>query len=135
MKVFLKKVLIVLMIVIVLLPTLFSGMALADSNVNLTIERAGNYVANFAINFYENWSSENYENVTGTYAANSGNVEGTGEFIWPVPDSGRITGHYGYESGHTSDFHDSIDIAAPMGTTIVAADSGTIVEVRMRLPS
>lgn len=52
-----KKLLIVFMIVTALLPSLFSGMSYAaDDTVYLTVERAGNYVANFAINFYENWS-------------------------------------------------------------------------------
>lgn len=60
-KLFLKKLVVVLMIITVLLPSLFSGMVLADEDedeVHLTVERAGNYVANFAINFYENWSNE-----------------------------------------------------------------------------
>ena len=52
-----KKLLIIFMIVTALLPSLFSEMSYAaDDTVYLTVERAGNYVANFAINFYENWS-------------------------------------------------------------------------------
>lgn len=63
MKVFFKKLLLIILLVCILVPSLFSGFALAaEDNVDmvLTKERAGNYAANFAINFYENWSSISY---------------------------------------------------------------------------
>lgn len=49
----------------------------------------------------------------------------TGTFIWPL--SGTITSEFGYRSifGGTS-FHSGLDIAAPYGTTISAADGGTV---------
>lgn len=50
----------------------------------------------------------------------SGN--GTGKLVWPV--RGVITSYYG---ARRRDFHQGIDIAAPTGTSIVAADSGTVV--------
>ncbi len=57
-KIQLKRLLIINLIICILLPSLFSGIAFAETYVaNLTTERAGNYAANFAINFYENWSS------------------------------------------------------------------------------
>jgi len=47
----------------------------------------------------------------------------SGKFIWPVPNSHRISSGYGYRG---REFHAAIDIAAPYGTPIVATDAGTI---------
>jgi len=49
-------------------------------------------------------------------------VSGTGQFMWPT--SGTISSNYGLRNGRQ---HQGIDISAPHGTTIVAADSGTVV--------
>jgi murein DD-endopeptidase MepM/ murein hydrolase activator NlpD len=53
-------------------------------------------------------------------------AHGSGRMIWPL--QGRITSSYGayrrYMRGH---FHTGIDIAAPYGTPIMAADSGEII--------
>lgn len=83
-KEIMKKVLVVFMIICALLPTLFSGIVFADDNNNLTTERAGNFAANFAINFYENWSSvstvEVQGNVTsGTTGGNQGILDAANE--------------------------------------------------------
>ena len=64
MKSILKKLIVILLIICILIPSLFSGFVLADG-VLLTQERAGNYAANFAINFYDNWSSISFEVVNG----------------------------------------------------------------------
>lgn len=48
-----------------------------------------------------------------------------GYFIWPV--YGRITSYFGYRSIFgTYSYHSGIDIATSYGTTIVAADGGTV---------
>ncbi|MCI8537174.1 MAG: M23 family metallopeptidase [Oscillospiraceae bacterium] len=49
----------------------------------------------------------------------------TGSFAWPV--SGRITSNFGYRYifGSTS-YHSGLDIAVPYGTSIRAADGGTV---------
>lgn len=60
MKLILKKFIIILLIICILISSLFSGFVLADE-VPLTQERAGNYAASFAINFYDNWSSISFE--------------------------------------------------------------------------
>jgi hypothetical protein len=53
-----KKILIIFMIICTILPSLVSPIVLAaEDEVILTQERAGNYAASFAINFYNNWSS------------------------------------------------------------------------------
>lgn len=46
---------------------------------------------------------------------------GSGRFIWPVEDGGEITPGRGF-----SEWHTGIDIAADLGTNILAADSGIV---------
>lgn len=59
-----------------------------------------------------------------------GSVTPTGTFQWPVPSSHTITSNYGYRihpiSG-TKKLHAGIDIGAPGGSNIIAADSGTVI--------
>lgn len=64
-KIALKRILIMFIIICNLFPMLFSGATYADENGttpvdmnSVTIERLGNYVSNFGINFYKNWSSD-----------------------------------------------------------------------------
>lgn len=57
-------------------------------------------------------------------------VPSSGKFAWPVPSSGRITSGYGYRIHpifKVNKMHTGIDIAAPSGTPIVAAESGTVI--------
>lgn len=46
---------------------------------------------------------------------------GTGRFIWPVENGGEVTPGRGFSSWHTG-----IDIHAPSGTNILAADNGVV---------
>ncbi len=53
--------------------------------------------------------------------------QGAGAFSWPV--SGTITSPFGWRSnpfGGAPEFHQGLDIAAPTGTTVTAAASGTV---------
>ena len=54
--------------------------------------------------------------------------QSTGNFIWPL--NGRLTSRFGYRRhplwGGTR-FHNGLDIAAPFGTRIVAADGGEVI--------
>lgn len=52
-----------------------------------------------------------------------------GQLAWPVPDSGIITSEFGYRIDPIAKkrkLHAGMDIAAPNGTTIVAADDGVV---------
>lgn len=51
---------------------------------------------------------------------------GTGSFIWPVPAYRHISRWADFRPGNN--YHRAVDIAAPYGTEIYAADAGTVVE-------
>lgn len=54
---------------------------------------------------------------------------GTGRFLWPCPASSRITSPYGYRIHpvyKTKKFHAGIDVGAPYGSNIIAAEAGTV---------
>jgi murein DD-endopeptidase MepM/ murein hydrolase activator NlpD len=60
----------------------------------------------------------------------AGGIEsgGPGMFSWPV--TGTITSPFGWRSnpfGGGPEFHQGLDIAAPMGTTVTAAAAGTVI--------
>lgn len=58
---------------------------------------------------------------------------GSGVFTWPLSISGTLTSDYGYRihpiSGKRK-MHTGIDLAAPAGTPILAAESGTVIRVQ-----
>ncbi|OAT85196.1 hypothetical protein A6M21_06510 [Desulfotomaculum copahuensis] len=57
----------------------------------------------------------------------SGAPAPSGGWVWPVPASHVISSGYGWRSiMGFREFHDGIDIAAPDGTPIVAANSGVV---------
>jgi murein DD-endopeptidase MepM/ murein hydrolase activator NlpD len=51
-------------------------------------------------------------------------VLGRGPFLWPVPDSFRITSKFGPRG---RSFHTGVDIGVDSGSTVLAADDGTVV--------
>ncbi len=55
------------------------------------------------------------------------NVSG---YCWPLPVAGTITSHFGYRNAPTagaSTYHKGIDISVPVGTKVLASQSGTVV--------
>ena len=73
--------------------------------------------------FYKAWENRNRGDVS-KYMS----VKSTGEFIWPT--SGTITSQYGYRNAPTagaSSYHEGIDIGAPAGSNVAAADGGRVV--------
>lgn len=53
---------------------------------------------------------------------------GTGQLIWPM-NTGRISSRFGWRNGR---LHGGVDIAAPKGTPVMAADSGIVKEAGVR---
>lgn len=53
-----------------------------------------------------------------------------GEFCWPVPASSIISSGYGWRicPFHGNEFHAAIDIAAGMGSAVLAASGGTVIQ-------
>lgn len=60
----------------------------------------------------------------GLYDANSEVMISTGAYLWPVPASKRISSEFGRRWGKK---HDGIDIAAPVGSHILAVDEGKVI--------
>jgi len=57
---------------------------------------------------------------------------GTGNFNWPTPGYSRITSDYGYRIHpilHTKRMHTGVDIGAPSGARVEAAQDGTVLFV------
>lgn len=62
------------------------------------------------------------------YLDNQGKV--SGKMRWPLGIKGIITSHFGHRDSPTagaSSFHQGLDIAAPAGTDIFAADGGKVI--------
>lgn len=59
---------------------------------------------------------------------------GSGVFTWPLSISGTLTSNYGYRihpiSGKRK-MHTGLDLAAPAGTPVLAAESGTVIAVKI----
>ena len=74
---------------------------------------------------YRNYGAKDY---AGKYTDEKYRAS-TGHFIWPT--QGTITSGFGSRSAPTagaSSYHEAIDIGAPQGTPVVAADGGVIIE-------
>ncbi len=64
-----------------------------------------------------------------------GKYLGSGKMTWPTPGYNRITSPFGWRKHpilRTNRLHTGIDIGAPHGATIVAAENGKVIEVGWR---
>lgn len=59
-----------------------------------------------------------------TYVVEDYRSLGTGRFLWPVPHFYRVSSQFGPRGRR---HHDGIDIPAPTGTPVVAADTGVVI--------
>lgn len=65
-------------------------------------------------------------------AATTANTVSAGKWLWPV-DGGVVTSPFGsryHPVHHTYRMHEGVDIGAPMGTPIMAAKAGEVIEAR-----
>lgn len=64
------------------------------------------------------------------YSSSSSEYLGSGRFCWPAPSYTRISSPYGYRIHpiyNTKKFHSGVDLAAPGGTNILAAENGRVI--------
>ncbi|MBC8080633.1 MAG: peptidoglycan DD-metalloendopeptidase family protein [Gorillibacterium sp.] len=64
-----------------------------------------------------------------SYATPATAGRGNGQLLWPVPASDTLTSYFGYRIDPIKGYrklHKGLDIGAPKGTDIVAAESGTV---------
>ena len=76
------------------------------------------------------WDNRNRMQLSSYKGRYKDKLKSTGKFIWPT--DGVITSHFGYRNAPTagaSSNHPAIDIGAPMGTDVVAADGGVVIYV------
>ncbi len=64
------------------------------------------------------------------YSKSGSEYLGTGKFCWPAPSYTRISSPYGWRNHpiyKTQKFHSGVDLAAPGGSNILAADNGKVI--------
>ncbi len=85
-----------------------------------------------ALNELEEQSRKIAEEIRRKTQGTTGQSLGTGTFTWPAPGYKRITSQYGMRYHpilKKRKLHTGMDIGAPKGANIVAADSGTVIQV------
>ncbi|MBQ3118512.1 MAG: peptidoglycan DD-metalloendopeptidase family protein [Clostridia bacterium] len=70
------------------------------------------------------------KSIAGSLSTSSNSTyTGNGQFCWPAPSYTRISSPYGWRLHpiyKTNKFHSGVDLAAPGGSNILAAESGTV---------
>jgi len=102
------------------------------ANNNNNNNNTNNPGSNDSGNTADSGNNNNNDNASNS-GNNSGNssgggaVVGTGSLTWPVPARTTVSSPFGQRNGR---LHGGIDIPAPTGTSVVAADSGTVLSAR-----
>jgi murein DD-endopeptidase MepM/ murein hydrolase activator NlpD len=112
--------------------TLESRKAAAESaektQVRLLAQVHDNRTREMAALQSENSALEGLKSLITQMVAEEGQYTGAASgWTWPVPSVHRVTSGYGWRSlSGSKEFHDGLDIGAPIGTPIVAATSGKV---------
>ncbi|HHX96287.1 MAG TPA: peptidoglycan DD-metalloendopeptidase family protein [Clostridia bacterium] len=88
-----------------------------------------------ALNELEEQSRQIAAEIRRQTGGDSGEYLGSGKFTWPAPGHTRITSSYGMRFHpilKVNKLHTGVDIGAPKGANIVAAENGTVMEVGNR---
>lgn len=83
-----------------------------------------------ALNELENASAELETMIRNIQGGGSSQQLGTGAYTWPCPGHGTITSPFGMRYHpilKTRKMHTGIDVSAPSGASIVAADAGSVI--------
>lgn len=91
--------------------------------------------AEAAVNELEEQSRQIAAEIRRQTGGDSGEYLGSGKLAWPTPGYTSITSKYGMRFHpilKRNKLHTGMDIGAPKGATIVAAENGTVMEVGMR---
>lgn len=70
--------------------------------------------------------SEHYPPVQELVAEGTRTRVSTGDYIWPL-ETAAVSSEFGYRTGIGSSYHQGIDLAADWGSSIHAADGGTVI--------
>lgn len=76
-----------------------------------------------------NSSNKNDNNSSNSSSSNKENSSSGARFTWPVPGYSYISSDYGWRNCpfHGRELHSGIDLAAPYGTAVLAADDGKVI--------
>lgn len=116
------------------------GYNFGNGYISWALDKYGGYSETNAIEFSEmmakrlgwkRYGSTKYVSVVLQYYpyGHAPSDAGSGDFIWPLPGYTRISSPFGYRTCpyHGRELHGGVDLPAPHGTNILAAQSGTVV--------
>ena len=116
------------------------GYNFGNGYISWALDKYGGYSEANAIEFSEmmakqlgwkRYGSTKYVSVVLQYYPYGYAVPGTGSegYIWPLPGYTRISSPFGYRicPYHGRELHGGVDLPAPLGTNILAAQGGTVV--------
>ena len=116
------------------------GYNFGNGYISWAVDKYGGYSEANAVEFSEmmakrlgwkRYGSTKYVSVVLQYYSYGYAIPGAGSegYIWPLPGYTRISSPFGYRicPYHGRELHGGVDLPAPLGTNILAAQSGTVV--------